>query len=128
MNSRERVIEAINHRQPDRVPLDLGSTVNSSIVVEGYERLKQHFGVQTPTTITNRMMRTVEVDEEILRALEVDFRGIICGAPFKGLAKELGDRQYRDQWGCDRIIQPDVPLENILAMYQHAREYVPSFA
>jgi uroporphyrinogen decarboxylase len=24
-------------------------------------------------------------------------------------------------------IQPDVPLENILAMYQHAREYVPSF-
>ena len=103
MNSRERVIEAINHRQPDRVPLDLGSTINSSIVVEGYERLKQHFGIQTPITITNRMMRTVEVDEEILRALEVDFRGIICGAPFKGLAKDLGDRQYRDQWGCDRI-------------------------
>jgi uroporphyrinogen decarboxylase len=25
-------------------------------------------------------------------------------------------------------IQPDVPLENILAMFQHAREYVPSFA
>ena len=25
-------------------------------------------------------------------------------------------------------IQPDVPTENILAMYAHAREYVPSFA
>ena len=25
-------------------------------------------------------------------------------------------------------IQPDVPLENILAMFQHAREYTPSFA
>ena len=25
-------------------------------------------------------------------------------------------------------IQPDVPLENILAMFEHAREYVPSFA
>ena len=25
-------------------------------------------------------------------------------------------------------IQPDVPLENILVMFQHAREYVPSFA
>jgi uroporphyrinogen decarboxylase len=25
-------------------------------------------------------------------------------------------------------IQPDVPLENILTMYQHAREYVPSYA
>jgi uroporphyrinogen decarboxylase len=25
-------------------------------------------------------------------------------------------------------IQPDVPLENVLAMFEHAREYVPSFA
>jgi len=24
-------------------------------------------------------------------------------------------------------VQPDVPLENLLAMYQHAREYVPSY-
>ena len=25
-------------------------------------------------------------------------------------------------------IQPDVPIQNILAMFEHAREYVPSFA
>jgi uroporphyrinogen decarboxylase len=25
-------------------------------------------------------------------------------------------------------IQPDVPLANVLAMFEHAREYVPSFA
>ena len=30
--------------------------------------------------------------------------------------------------GAVHNIQPDVPLENILAMFQHAREYVPSFA
>ncbi|HUV08675.1 MAG TPA: uroporphyrinogen decarboxylase family protein, partial [Spirochaetia bacterium] len=30
--------------------------------------------------------------------------------------------------GAVHNIQPDVPLENVLAMYRHAREYVPSFS
>ena len=29
--------------------------------------------------------------------------------------------------GAVHNIQPDVPVENILAMFQHAREYVPSY-
>jgi uroporphyrinogen decarboxylase len=51
MTSRDRVLRALNHQEPDRVPLDLGGTHDSSIVVEGYERLKAHFGVSTPTQI-----------------------------------------------------------------------------
>ncbi|MBC7337698.1 MAG: hypothetical protein H5U01_15715, partial [Clostridia bacterium] len=30
--------------------------------------------------------------------------------------------------GAVHNIQPDVPLENVLTMYRHAREYVPSYA
>jgi uroporphyrinogen decarboxylase len=30
--------------------------------------------------------------------------------------------------GSVHNLQPDVPIENILAMFEHAREYVPSFA
>ncbi|NWF54627.1 MAG: methyltransferase, partial [Syntrophaceae bacterium] len=45
MSHRERVMAAVSHRQPDRVPIDLGGTRDSSIVVEGYERLKKHFGI-----------------------------------------------------------------------------------
>ncbi len=45
LSHRERVLTALCHEQPDRVPLDLGSTVDSSIVLSGYERLKEHFGV-----------------------------------------------------------------------------------
>ena len=29
--------------------------------------------------------------------------------------------------GAVHNIEPDVPVENILAMFQHAREYVPSY-
>jgi uroporphyrinogen decarboxylase len=45
LTSRERILKALNHEEPDRVPMDLGGTHDSSIVVEGYERLKAHFGV-----------------------------------------------------------------------------------
>ena len=30
--------------------------------------------------------------------------------------------------GAVHNIQPDVPTENIIAMFEHAREYVPSYA
>jgi hypothetical protein len=33
MNSRQRILSAINHRQPDRIPVDLGATP-----VRGYLR------------------------------------------------------------------------------------------
>ncbi len=32
MNSRTRVIQALNHQEPDRIPIDLGATIVSSIV------------------------------------------------------------------------------------------------
>ena len=32
LTSRERVLKVLNHEKPDRVPIDLGATINSSIV------------------------------------------------------------------------------------------------
>ena len=96
MTHRERVLEALNHRQPDRVPLDFGSTRDSSIVVEGYERLKAHFGFQDANVLTSRMMQVVRVDERILQALDIDTRGIFPPAPPDEVA---GENRYRDEWG-----------------------------
>ena len=103
MTHRERVLAAINHRQPDKVPIDLGGTVDSSIVVDGYMRLAKHFGVSPKIEITNRMMQTVNVEEPILRALDVDTRGIFSGSPDKSGAQEISPNEYKDAWGCVRI-------------------------
>ena len=35
LTSRKRILRALNHEEPDRVPMDLGGTHDSSIVVEG---------------------------------------------------------------------------------------------
>ena len=100
MTHRERLVAAVNHRQPDRVPVDFASTRDSSIVVEGYRRLKQHFGVQGEDNLTSRMMQVVNVDERVLQALDVDARGVFPPAPPDEL---IGEDRYRDEWGVERV-------------------------
>ena len=41
MTSRERVVAAVNHEEPDRVPLDIGGGSGTSIVADGHEQLKR---------------------------------------------------------------------------------------
>ena len=103
MTHRERLIAAISHEQPDMVPIDLGGTVDSSIVVEGYEKVKEHFGIEGENELCHRMMRVVQVNERILRALDIDTRGVFPGAPMKGGVQELGAHRYRDAWGVERV-------------------------
>ncbi|MEI2726196.1 MAG: hypothetical protein V9H26_22580 [Verrucomicrobiota bacterium] len=45
MTSRERILAAIEHRQPDKVPIDLGATPSSGISAIAYGKLKQHLGL-----------------------------------------------------------------------------------
>lgn len=103
MTHRQRVVTALSHQEPDAVPIDLASTIDSSIVVEAYERLKAHFGVESETVLTNRMMRVVDVDERVLQALDIDTRGVFPAGPPDQM---LGENRYRDEWGVERIRPP----------------------
>ena len=103
MTHRKRLLAALSHQQPDKVPIDIGGTVNSSIVVEGYGNLKEYFDVDAEDTLCNRMMRVVKVDEKILEDLDIDTRGVFLGSPLKGADQELEPDGYRDLWGIERV-------------------------
>ena len=45
LTSRERFILALEHREPDRVPIDLGSITSTIRTVEAYDRLKEYLGI-----------------------------------------------------------------------------------
>ena len=45
MNSRERVLASIEHREPDRLPVDLGSNVSAGISGQAYGKLKEYLGM-----------------------------------------------------------------------------------
>ncbi|HET6413222.1 MAG TPA: uroporphyrinogen decarboxylase family protein [Anaeromyxobacter sp.] len=46
MTSRERVLAAVAHREPDRVPVDLGSTPSSGISATAYARVREKLGIR----------------------------------------------------------------------------------
>jgi uroporphyrinogen decarboxylase len=101
MTGRERVLAALAHRDPDRVPVDFGSTWITTIHVEPYEALKDHFGVDSPTVVMERMQQVCFVDERILRHLSIDTRGVFAGPPELACNQSVeltGDR-FRDAWG-----------------------------
>jgi uroporphyrinogen decarboxylase len=106
MSHRERVLTALSHRQPDRIPIDFGATRASSIVVEGYQRIQSAFGVNTPIRLCDRMQRVVEVDEEILQRLDIDTRAIFPGGPSRNPSVDLRPDRYRDYWGVERVQMP----------------------
>ena len=45
LTSRERVMMAVNHREPDRVPIDLGGHRSSGMMAIAYDKLKKHLGI-----------------------------------------------------------------------------------
>lgn len=77
MNSRERVQAAINHRQPDRVPLDLGSTAITGISAGAYVQLRQALGMPPrPVKVSEPYQILAEVEDDIRERLGVDTIGL----------------------------------------------------
>jgi len=46
MNHRERVMAAIRHQEPDRLPVDLGGMRSTGIMAMAYAELKKHLGIE----------------------------------------------------------------------------------
>ncbi|MCX6924110.1 MAG: methyltransferase, partial [Verrucomicrobia bacterium] len=73
MTSRERILAAINHRQPDKVPLDLGSTPSSSISAIAYGNLKRHLGITAGhTRVYDVAQQVAQPEDVVLDRLGVD--------------------------------------------------------
>ena len=73
MNSRERVITSIQHREPDRVPVDLGSNPSSGISAIAYDRLCGHLGMNhLNTLIYDVVQQLAQPDGELLDKFGVD--------------------------------------------------------
>ena len=89
MTSRERVRKAIHHEQPDRVPLDLGSTLVTGIQASAYARLKGALGI---TSGVNRVydpyQMLAQVEEPVKKALGIDTFGIELPTTFFGYRNE----------------------------------------
>ena len=106
MRPRERVLAALEHREPDRVPMDLGTARFTGMTAPAYEKLRALLGFGRLGVVIDRMQQLVEMDEAILQDLGVDLRAFSFGTPDSGGDVELGDGRYRDEWGVVRRRPP----------------------
>ena len=72
MTSRERVEHAVNFRQPDRVPIDLGGLKASGIAAIAYDGLKRQLGVRSPTRILDPRFMIADVEDTIRKRFHID--------------------------------------------------------
>ena len=73
MTSRERILAAINHKQPDKVPVDMGATPSSGISAIAYSNLVKHIGKpDLPVLIYDVVQQLAQPDSEILELFGID--------------------------------------------------------
>ena len=73
MNSRERVLAALNHQQPDRVPVDLSGHRSSGIAAVAYPKLREYLGLPPkPVRAYDMVQQLAIVDDDVLGLFGVD--------------------------------------------------------
>lgn len=72
MNSRERILAALNHETPDRIPVDFGGTRTTGITAPAMYRLRQCLGIETPTRVYDVYVCLAEMDDAVADAVGSD--------------------------------------------------------
>jgi uroporphyrinogen decarboxylase len=87
MTSRERLLAAINHQTPDRVPIDLGGN-QTGIHKFAYRDLIAHLGIRDEMKIMDAVQQLAMPCEALLERFRVDTRYIAAG-PGEGFNGEI---------------------------------------
>jgi len=108
MTSRERVLTAINHEQPDRVPLVIGANNATGIKMKPYKGIKDIAGIQAPDNYIydSPELGTAEIDEESMVRLCSDVRGVLDLEPEQVLTRNRKREAHSDcfnSWGSGQM-------------------------
>jgi len=106
MEPRERVIAALNHEKPDRIPRDVGSLPVTGIHAKAYENYLRNY---SPEDLEDKSIEIYDVTqqlakphEETLKKWRIDTRGV-SARPGSGWSLEIkeGDKHHKftDEWG-----------------------------
>jgi len=80
MTPRERLLTALDHRQPDRVPIDLGGN-QTGIHKVAYRNLIERLGLEEEIVIMDVVQQLARPSEAVLQRLHADTRYVFVGAP-----------------------------------------------
>lgn len=96
---RDRVLAAINHEEPDRVPIDLAGAGATGITVDAYDRLKTHLGLEHETVLMSKLNHLALPDDTVLKRFDIDTRPIMAQGRRGGGGRWLDDLTFIDHFG-----------------------------
>jgi len=116
MTSRQRVLTALDHKQPDRVHIDLGG-FQTGIHKKAYIDLLNHLGIEDDVAIMDPVQQLAKPCEAVLERFHVDIRYVFAHGPdsFQG-GIERNTRDGRlwhdlvDEFGVVWSMPDDQPL------------------
>ena len=91
MNSRERIQQALNHRQPDRLPVDFGAGMQTGMQVSVVYQLRQAMGLDkpgTPVKVIEPYQMLGEIGPDLIDALALDVVSLIGPGTMFGFKNE----------------------------------------
>ena len=114
MNSRERVLIALNHKEPDRVPLDIGATFVTGIHRNANVRWRQVLGLPTiETRLIEIIQQIAWVEDDMIEVLGIDAKPLPAGGSltFQLELQDRGDETFfYDEWGIGWRMPKDYGL------------------
>lgn len=125
MNSREYVLQAINHKQPDKVPVDLGATPSSGISAIAYNNFTKHIGLKNSRThIYDVVQELAQPEDEVIEILGIDILDI--GREFNKNESDWYDITLSDG-SCAKYpvwFKPEKDEKGNLLVYNQKRELI----
>ena len=102
MNSRERILIALSHKEPDRVPFDLGSSFVTGITRNAYINLTKYLGIEEKKIeFFDTVQQLVYPSERLLEKLSVNTRGVVPNIVRKNpeIEEKEDGKYFTDEWG-----------------------------
>lgn len=99
MNPRERLITTLNHKEPDQVPIDLGSLGATTFLIPAYNNLKKYLHFEKKNELMSLPFQIAFMHEEVLQKLKIGFRAVKPGPPSNWVEPVLEDNYLIDEWG-----------------------------
>jgi uroporphyrinogen decarboxylase len=116
MTSRQRVLLALDHKIPDRAPIDLGGN-QTGIHKFAYQALIDHLGIDDELEIMDAVQQLAKPCEAVLERFHMDTRYIAAGAAGDwtgGIVENVRDgktwRDLTDEFGITWSMPEDTPL------------------
>jgi len=103
-SSYERVKAALEHKEPDRIPFDIGGAMVTGINIRALRNLKNYLGMPGEIKLWDKVTQLAETGSDVIEKLGIDVKNVGPDQPSKpGLAKDLGleDEHYSiiDEFG-----------------------------